>query len=214
MGFGIFLFAYTFILDVGVSINAEYGIGFDVFPDLIGYIVLLIALRKIAAYDKDFGRTGTVSLLLLPVGLLTLGFQIGAWAGLDPKICADALNVLGTAKCVLLFLFHLCWLPAHAKLCSSIGLDGLAKASRVSCVLSCVFWALFGLQPLLSFVKINVLVNILLFLTAFLFYIVLFLNLIILWRSYQMIGYEGEEIPTDVRHPLIVWLEEHRKNDK
>lgn len=214
MGFGIFLFGYTFILDVGVSINAEYGIGIDVFPDLIGYIVLLIALRKIASYDKNFGRAGTVTLLLLPVGLLTLGFQVGAWAGFDPRICRNVLDVLGTAKCVLLFLFHLSWLPAHAKLCSLIELDKLAGSCRVSAILSCLFWALFGIQPLLAYVRINVLVNVLLYLTAFLFYIVLFFNLIILWRSYQMIGYEGEEIPTDMRHPLFAWLEEHRKNDK
>ena len=76
MGFGFLLYGYLMTLEAGLLVNASPKIGFDIFPDLLGYLFFYLALRKLSPYALGFRQAKNVCYLLFPVGALTLAGQI------------------------------------------------------------------------------------------------------------------------------------------
>ena len=54
MGFGLLFFGYPLLLDRLLLLNEEYSIGIDVIPDIIGIVLIFIALRKLSPYSFGF----------------------------------------------------------------------------------------------------------------------------------------------------------------
>ena len=51
MGFGYLLYGFMMLVEVGLTVNAQYSVGIDIFPDLAGYLFMLAAARRLSDYS-------------------------------------------------------------------------------------------------------------------------------------------------------------------
>lgn len=220
MGFGFLLYGYLMMLEAGLLVNASPKIGFDIFPDLLGYLFFYLALRKLSPYALGFRQAKNVCYLLFPVGALTLAGQIMGWIGIGLSFVPDLLAYAKLATNLLLFFFHLAYLMGISKLATDVGLPKLSAKAKIGMILSLPCYLLGVLLqtgerliPDLLAAHAGIYSYIGLF-YQLLFYAVYFFNLYLIFSSYRLICYEGEEDPDDGNNPLIRLYRRFHKNKK
>lgn len=203
MGFGLLFFGFMMMLDSGWTISGD--IGFDIFPDILGYICMYKAMKHLRKSSRDLNIFAWITLGLSVLGGALLIGQITAavmrfvypagleGAGLFIMICGYIKNPI--------MLVAVLYLTGGLKdVANSVGLYPLAKKTTVVSTVSVLYYLIQSVFTITSVGNIPV-PSIIFFATALLFYVQLFLILSLIFSYYRQIGYEGED--TSVReHPL------------
>ena len=74
MGFGFLFIGFMLLYDYEIVLAAD-GVGYlalDIFPDVLGFLLLFLGLRKLCRKGEDFAFLKKASLFLLPLSVLML----------------------------------------------------------------------------------------------------------------------------------------------
>lgn len=203
MGFGLLFFGFMMMLDSGWTISGD--IGFDIFPDILGYICMYKAMKHLRKSSRDLNIFAWITLGLSVLGGALLIGQITAavmrfvypagleGAGLFIMICGYIKNPI--------MLVAVLYLTGGLKdVANSVGLYPLAKKTTVVSTVSVLYYLIQSVFTITSVGNIPV-PSIIFFATALLFYVQLFLILSLIFSYYRQIGYEGEDTAVK-EHPL------------
>ncbi len=205
MGFGFLFFGFMMMLDTGWTISEAYGIGLDVFPDILGYLCMYRSMKHLRKSSRDLNIFAWITLVLSVLGGALLVGQIVAailrfaypagleGAGLFIMICGYIKNPIMLAA--ILFLTS-----GLRELANSLELYPLAKKTTVVSVVSSVYYLLQSVFTITSAGNISV-PSVVFFGTALLFYVQLVLMLSLAFSYYRQVGYEGEDT-SEKEHPL------------
>ena len=207
MGFGILLLGYLFTTDVEVAVNTEHQIGFDVLPDLIGFIIMFYALTMLKNSYSAFSASRKAIYPLFVTSSAILVCQAISFFKVAPALISNILSVVIAVQRVLLIVFHVLLFKAAKQLANEIDLPELGRKLGRSLVFSSVFYSvhliLILLFPFASKMgAFSPFFNLAYYLSLLLQYFVLFYNIISLYKCYMFIGYEGEDTSTNVKHPI------------
>jgi len=216
MGFGILIFGYLFLTDVQLAVNTEYNIGFDVLPDLIGFIIMFRALSMLRASYSPFDTPRKVIFPLFCTSFVSLVCQAISFFNVAPSLISRILQILTYSECILLILFHVALFKAAKELAKEIELDDLAGFLGRGLVLSAVFYSLHLVLMVLAPYSANMgsltpFFNLTYYISLLFQYFVLFYNIFAIYKCYMYIGYEGEDTSMDVKHPLQRLLDKLKK---
>ena len=214
MGFGLLFIAFSMLLiPFGIEIDKALGLGFDILPDLLAYLLIFRGLKNLKPYSKGFvqARLLTIPLMglsavtLLSQGIALLGTKVAAVAKYR-SILAEVGNVVDTVSIPFLFfmLFYLC--NGIQELAGEVELPKIVMRAKIASLLSGTFLMgklLIGILPL---------PNIIHWLVGILTYIVYFTYLYLLFSCYMHIVYADED-PKPMFNPLFNLLDKSNKKD-
>lgn len=213
MGFGLFVVGYATMLTWGLAIDRSIGLGFDILPDLIGYLLFFKGLGSLRPYSKGFVLARYITMPLLVLGGATLAAQtVGLVSTWVPalveyrELLVKILSIVDTISVPLLFFFHLYLCQGIRDLAAEVELGKIVTRSRIAALLSSVFYLGKLLCGIVSLHGIG------LWFIAVLSYVVYFYYLYLLYSCYMHIVY-ADETPTEASHPLARLLDKIKKND-
>ena len=199
MGFGFLVYGYLMLIDYGVEINADYGIGFDIFPDILGYILFFLALKNLSRHAKGFSRAKSICTLLIFIGAVTLVAQLFSLTGIWLKYLSIILNCTEYVKYPLLLLLHIGIMDGIHSLALDVDLPKLSDKASIGKIISIIYYCTgicmivyelgFGTptgKAATIYSSIGICFQIL-------FYLMFFYNFCVLFSSYRQICYEGDE---------------------
>ncbi len=216
MGFGILLFGYLFLTDVQVAVNTEFAIGFDVLPDIIGFIIMFKALTMLSASYAPFAAPRKVIYPLFATSAVSLVCQLISIFKIAPSVISKILEILTYTDCVLLIIFHIALFKVAKDLTKEIDLEDISKVMGRAMILSAVFYSLHLVLMILAPFSQNMgsfipFFNLTYYISLLFQYFVLFYNILAIYKCYMFIGYEGEDTSLDVKHPLQILLDKLKK---
>lgn len=143
MGFGLLVIGYIMLFNFPI-----YGI--DVFPDLLGYILMWAALRKLSLYHKFFRVAKYIAAALMPLGTLTLAIQIVSCLSRLGYLQGGAvdwtLNVLLPALelflAFIIFVYHYYLLIGIRALAQEVELPKIARKVKRNWILTILYYVL------------------------------------------------------------------------
>lgn len=214
MGFGLLFIAFSMLfVPFGIEIDKSLGLGFDILPDLLAYLLIFRGLKNLKPYSKGFvqARLLTIPLMglsavtLLSQGIAFLGTRVSAVAKYW-SFLAEVGNVIDTVSIPLLFfmLFYLC--NGIQELAGEVELPKIVMRAKIASFLSCSFLMgklLIGILPLPNIVH---------WFVGILTYIVYFIYLYLLFSCYMHIVYADED-PKPMFNPLFNLLDKSNKKD-
>lgn len=213
MGFGLLVIGYATMQVWGLEIDPDLRIGFDILPDLLGYILFFKGLSGLRPYSKGFVLARFISFPLMILGGVTFAAQtvalLGTWV---PEIAAhwslmQTINaIVETVSTPLLFFFHIYLCQGICELAAEVELNKVVSRSKIAMCLSSVYYLgmlIAGIAPLPGAVM---------WVITLLHYIVYFYYLYLLYSCYMHIVYADEE-PKEVFNPLVSLLEKIKKSD-
>lgn len=100
MGFGLLLFGYLMMLNVPFH-------GVDVFVDLVGFLFIFAAMKKLEAYNIYFLRCKQTALVMCGVGLLTLIVQVTSIFVVLPTAATSIVSLLNAVGMLIFHYFML-----------------------------------------------------------------------------------------------------------
>lgn len=165
--------------------------GFDILPDIVGFILAFTALRSLSEYSEGFETLKKYLYLLLPSSLVTLVLQILVLTGSKQNLFFEAYFTGYTA---LLAFYNILLLTAIKKIARETELKSLEARAMRNTVLAILYYAalLFSYLPF-DFVK-NVSSHPTYKVTLFLFgYIWQALNFVLIFSCYMWICRQGDE---------------------
>lgn len=203
MGFGLLFFGFMMMLDTGWAISEAYDIGFDIFPDILGYICMYISMKHLRKSSKDLNIFAWITLVLSVLGgALLVGQAVAAVmrfvypaglekAGLFIMICGYIKNPIMLAAIIFLT-------SGLKEVANSVGLYSLAKKTTAVSVVSSLSYLMRSVLTITSSASIP---SVIFKGVDLLFYVQLFLLLSLIFSYYRQIGYEGEDT-SEKEHPL------------
>ena len=214
MGFGILFIAFTMLfLPFGFQIDAELGLGFDIFPDLLAYYLVFRGLKNLKPYSKGFVQARLLTIPLMGLSVATLAAQGVAFAGTRVSALAkywetllSVINVVDTISIPFLFfmLYFLC--TGIQELANEVVLPKIVRRAKIASLLSSTYLLgklMIGILPLPNIVH---------WLVGILTYIVYFVYLYLLFSCYMHIVYADED-PKPMFNPLFNLLDKSNKKD-
>jgi hypothetical protein len=216
MGFGLLLFGYLMLTDVEVGVSIEHQIGFDVLPNVIGFIIMFFALKQLKSFYSAFRRAQISLIPLIAVSGVYLGIEVFSLFGYALSTVSTVLNCMSIVENLLLLIFHLLLLSTATELAREVDLMPLATSLKKANVVSAVYYSMAFLTlllfPFISGIKVIApFVNLALYLTLFLKFGSFIYNFITLYRCYMYIGYEGETTLDYYKHPFQKLIEKLKK---
>lgn len=206
MGFGLLFLGYTLMLTIGKQINPEFGLGIDVLPDVVGYILFLLGLRKLRPYSKNFTFAWYLTIPLIAVGAVIFGAELLALFGLWHRSIAILLSYIDYLHYPLLVFFHIYLCLGIKELATEVGLPKIVKRSYTAMLLSTLCYMTQMLLPAQVSPQLAMIALLVIYF-AFLY------MLYYLYSCYARIIYADEEPKPLIPNPLMNLLE-NRKNKK
>ena len=201
------------LIPFGIEIDKPLGLGFDILPDLLAYLLIFRGLKNLKPYSKGFvqARLLTIPLMglsavtLLSQGIALLGTKVAAVAKYW-SILAEVGNVVDTISIPFIFfmLFYLC--NGIQELADEVELPKIVTRAKIASLLSGTFLMgklLVGILPLPNIVH---------WFVGILTYIVYFTYLYLLFSCYMHIAYADED-PKPMFNPLFNLLDKSNKKD-
>ncbi len=218
MGFGLLFIAFTMlIVPFGLEIDKALGLGVDIFPDLLAYLLVFRGLKNLKPYSKGFVQARLLTIPLMGISAVTLVAQGIAFVSKFTDMKAAALtklwgtlstvcNVVDTLTIPFLFfmLFYLC--NGIQELADEVELPKIVSRAKIASLLSSTFLLgklMVGILPLPNIVH---------WLVSLLTYIVYFVYLYLLFSCYMHIVYADED-PKPMFNPLFNLLDKSNKKD-
>ena len=201
MGFGFLFAGLMMMLDTGWQISASPALGLDVFPDIVGYLLMLRSMRYLKRNSRDFSLFYCVVIALCVPGAITFAAQIvGAvirLTGLSGlTVVSDIVIICGYVENPLMLIAVLFLTSAIRELASSLGLPKLSRLAFVSSIISALYYLL---SSIISFARLP---GGIILATALLSYVQLILLMVTVYSCYRQIGFEGEEDIPEKEHPF------------
>ena len=200
MGFGFLLIGFMMMIEVGVKTSEIYNIGFEIFPDIIGYVFFFLALRKLKSYAPGFKLAKYVCYPLLALGsvkfvaqLLSLIDRYTALS-LGESFQSVISGILGTcefAKVALLMLFNLFLFQGIRTLAKEVELPKISRRAVVAIVLNLLYFIVRA--SVYVFPYSDAQIAFLYYVYTILWYALLFFTIFLVFGCYMYICYEGEE---------------------
>lgn len=212
MGFGLLVIGYATMLTWGITISQDLGLGLDILPDLLGYLLFFIGLGKLRPYSKGFVLARLISIPLMILGGATLAVQsialCGRWVPeIVPhwELLRSVDTIIATVSTPFLFFFHLYLCKGIGELAAEVELPKLVSRSRIAVYLAAVLYLGRLLAGIVS------LPFIVLWFFTVMTYVVYFYYMYLLYSCYMHIVYADEE-PKEVFNPLMRLLDKIKKN--
>ena len=98
MGFGYLLYGFMMLVEVGLTVNAQYSVGIDIFPDLAGYLFMLAAARRLSDYSEYFEKFKISLYPLILLGGVEFALQITAAFVDELGVISNVLNIAGNVQ--------------------------------------------------------------------------------------------------------------------
>lgn len=199
MGFGYLLYGYLMLIDYGVKTSEQSGVGIDIFPDLLGYILFFVALKNLAKHAPGFARAKSACIPLFAVGGLTLAGQLLTAVGVNYTPIVTILKYTDYAKYPLLLFFHIGLLDGIRTLSLDVDLPKLSDKARIGTLISAFYYSLGTCMIFFEIIvpnrvgKIASIYNTVGYLFQILFYLMFFYVLYVIFSAYRQICYEGDE---------------------
>lgn len=206
MGFGLLFLGYTLLLTIGKQINVELGLGIDVLPDVIGYILFLLGLRNLRPYSKNFTFAWYLTIPLIAIGGVILGSELIALLGFWQRPIAILLSYLDYIHYPLLIFFHVYLCLGIKELANEVGLPKIVKRSYTAMILSTLCYLIRLLLPAQVMPQLAMIALLVIYLTYF-------YMLYYLYSCYARIVYADEEPKPLIPNPLMKMLEK-KQNKK
>lgn len=217
MGFGYLLYGYLMLIDYGVKTSTANSTGFDIFPDLLGYILFFVALNNLAKHAAGFARAKSACIPLFVVGGITLVGQLLTLVGVQYEPVKIILDYAYYAKYPLLLFFHIGMLDGIRTLSLDVDLPKLSDKARIGTMLSAfyyslgtcmIFFEILVPNPPQKIASIYATVG---YMFQILFYLMFFYVLYVIFSSYRQICYEGDEnMDTSASNPLTKLFEKYK----
>lgn len=144
MGFGLMTAGYIFLCNFTIGSDTMF---FDVFPDIVGWILMTMGVMKLSAYSKKMKIAAFPALLLMGISLFTIlyGFNALSFLGDSAKAAYDTLSY---ANVILMLIFHFFMLEGARDIAlDTKTLPGLAAQLRAANIISIVYHILKILTP-------------------------------------------------------------------
>lgn len=200
MGFGFLLLGYMMMVEIGVRTSDVFNIGFEIFPDVIGYILFFLALKKLESYASGFKYAKFLSYPLLALGSIKFIAQLSSLLvkytalsfGEDfPAIVSNILGGCEFAKISLLSLFSLFLFSGIRALSKEVELPKISNRAIAAMLMNLIYFV----------VRISVYIfpfndaekAFMYYVYTITWYLLLFFTIFLVFNCYMYICYEGEE---------------------
>lgn len=198
------------LIDYGLSLSSEYvNIGIDIFPDILGYILMFLALKKLSPYSVGFKNAKYMSIFMMFLGGVTFALPLAALFGKGLGIISSAISYCMFIRDMAVFVFNIFVFVGIRELAKDVELPKTARYATAAMVLSALYFVPRVSIFIVSFTEAQM-GFVALFYSIF-WYISLLFNLFLSFNCYVHICYEGEEDP-DVKETFIEKLLSKLKN--
>ena len=218
MGFGYIFYGLMMLLEVGVSVNSEYMIGLDIFPDVAGYLFMLAAARRLKDYSQYFEK---MLITLIPIIVLSSGvlvFQVMGAFGIEASFVALMLEnadyiIFPIRMLMLVFMFS-----GIRYLAEDVDMPKIARRATVAiwlCAASHITDVLVKLEGTSGVFKMSAAaLSILSMISVLLWYVFIIYSMYEVFSCYMYICREGDEDMNrrKIFNPLEKLLESFQKN--
>mgnify|MGYP003571345824 CR=1 FL=1 len=191
MGFGFILIGYMMMVEVGVSTSEIYNIGFEIFPDVIGYVLFFLALKKLRHYSRGFRIAKSLTYILMPLGGIKLIAQAWSFTGLYAQTISRILDGCELSKVVLLSLFNIFLFSGIRELAKEVELPKIVRRSLIALLINLLYFVTRMVVYVAPFTDAQA--AFLYYVYNILWYILLFFTFFLVFSCYMYICYEGEE---------------------
>lgn len=216
MGFGYLLYGYLMLIDYGIKTSESVGVGFDIFPDLLGYILFFAALKELSRHASGFARAKSACIPLFAVGGVTLVGQLLTLIGVEGSAVTMVLNYAQYAKYPLLLFFHIGMLDGIRQLSLDVDLPKLSSKAQSATFFSS-FYYIVGICMIFFEIfvpspegKIANIYNTVGMIYQIAFYLVFFYVFYVIFSAYRQICYEGDEDMDSKPGPLTRLFEKYK----
>ncbi len=194
MGFGLLIFGFTFFINYGVIICSEPLIGFDVFPDLLGYILMFIALKKLSPYADGFKNAKLMCYPLFIIGGAQIALPlIALLPSVSKALIFIVISYVTLAQDFLILLFSMLLFIGIRSLSLEVELPKIAKRAVAAFVI-CLLYSVPKIAiSLVSFTQAQK--SFIIIFYSLMFYAYVFFSIFLCFNCYMYICYEGEEDP-------------------
>lgn len=208
MGFGLLFVGFMMMLDQSWAISSAPAVGFDLLPDVIGYICMVFSMKHLRKSSKDLN---VFAYIATGMCVLSGAFLIAQIAAIVMRFAAlpglSVVSVIETAyygvKYPVMIVAILFMSSGLREVATSVGLDRLSKKTAVFTAVSAICYLAISVKAFLPSGEVWVAFAVLLI--SLLFYVQYFMMLVMIFSYYREIGFEGEdEIPE--KDPLLVRL--------
>lgn len=209
MGFGFLFVGFLMMLDTGWTVSASPVITFDIFPNILGYLLMLRAMKHLRKSSKDLNIFYYVTCVLCLVGGASFIGQITAivmrFAHLPGLgVVSDILEICTYAERPLMLVAIIFLTGGIGDLALSLELPKLGRYSKVCMAVSSLVYLALSLSEF-GFVRSHLPVWATP-LIALLFYVQFAMMLVLIFSCYRQIGFEGEEDIPEKEHPITRFL--------
>ena len=197
------------MIDYGIKTIAEYNIGFDIFPDIIGYIFFFIAMKKLKPYAEGFKYAKFMTYFLILLGGVTLGAQIFSFTNSHGSLLAKILYHCEFARLVLFALFNIFVFSGIRKLAKDVDLPKIARHAVVALIINLLYFIMKISIYAFSFSEAQR--SFIIILYSLTWYILLFYSFFLIMGCYMYICYEGEEEIIVPENKLATFIRNFKK---
>lgn len=212
MGFGLLVIGYIMLFSFPIC-------GIDVFPDLLGYILMWAGLRKLSPYHKNFCAAKYIAAALIPFGAVTLAVQVVSCLNTLGYVGGTAvewilhvlLPALELLLAFLIFVYHYYLLFGIRALAQEVELPKIARKVLRNWILTILYYTLTFAAILTGYTSLSETFPYLVYLNPIvaLFGILwIVLNTVQLYSCYMWICLPGQEDITE----SLPWY--RRKNEE
>ena len=216
MGFGLLFVGFMMMLDQSWALSAAPAVGVDIFPDIIGYILMVFSMKHLRKSSKDLNIFAYIVTFMAFVSGIYALLQISAvvmrFASLGGlEIVSAAENIYYALKYPVMVAAILFLSSGLREVATDVGLDKLAKKTAIFTAISAVAYVGTSVQALIPTGEIWAYFAILAI--SLLFFVQYFMMLILIFSYYREIGFEGEDDLPE-KEPLFVRLLQKAVNAK
>ena len=187
MGFGLLFIGYLFMYSFPYN-------GFDVLPDLIGFIIAFFGVRTLADYGCGWDVLKRYFTIILPSSAVTLLFQVLGLLGVDIGFTV-IWDYIYTA---FLLVYNILLLVAIYKIADDTDVKSIKAKAQRNLILGIGYYALMlffnfpisFVQKLREYLSANYSLGLILFIFGYLW---LFFNISVIFSCYMWICKEGDE---------------------
>lgn len=218
MGFGYLLYGFLMMIGLYVPTDYGYGTGIDAFPDLAGYLFLLTALLRLAAYAPGFRKGKVWMTALLPVGAVKfIASGLSLYSPFLPvlSVILNVCDLLTAILCPFAFFFLFSGIYSLA---NEVALPKLAKRARRAAVFGFVN---YGMELFLTVTALLALplvasgsMQIFRIVKQLVGVVYIVYCEIVSFNAYMYICYEGEENTDGPLNPFSAFLNRLFKREK
>ncbi len=206
MGFGLLFVGFMMMLDQSWAISVSPAVGFDLLPDVVGYLCMFFSMKHLRKSSKDLNVFAYIAAFMSVLSGIFLLSQVTAivmrFAVLPGlSVISVVETVYYAVKYPIMIVAILFMSSGLREIADSVGLEKLSKRTAIFTSVSSVCYLGISMKSFLPtneiwayFASLGV---------SLLFYVQYFMMLVMIFSYYRQIGFEGEDDLPE-KDPLLV----------